>query len=279
MGTMAHQSNSKGVGKKPDERTLEFPREYPILAPTPGFRELCEGYGIELETGELERLARFLSLMLASNEVVNLTAMTEPAEAWQHHIFDSLSLLPFFQELSEGMAEVGQRLAVADVGSGGGMPAIPLAIVLPDVDFTLIESTGKKTAFLSHAIAELELPNVRVLKARAEDVGQDFRTHREAYDLVTARAVGRIIVLSELTSALAKVGGMVLMTKGKKAEEELDEATLALKKLGLSHAGTHETPTGRLVALEKLEQTPRPYPRRPGEPKRAPIGSSGVSTK
>lgn len=278
MGTMAHQSNSK-EGGKPADRTLEFPREYPIAAPTPGFRKLCEGYGLELETGELERLARFLSLMLASNDVVNLTAITEPEEAWRRHIFDSLSLLPFFQEMSESMAEVGQRLSVADVGSGGGLPAIPLAIVHPEVDFTLIESTGKKAMFLNHAIAELELPNVRVLKARAEEAGQDVRNHREAYDVVTARAVGRIIVLSELTAALAKVGGMVLLTKGAKAPEELAEASLALKKLGLTHAGTHETPTGRIVALEKVDQTPRTYPRRPGEPKRAPIGSSGVSTK
>ena len=118
-----------------------------------------------------------------------------------------------------------------------------------------------------------------MLKARAEDVGQDHRTHRGRYDIVTARAVGRIIVTSELTAALAKVGGIVLLTKGEKAEQELEEAARAMEKLGLAHAGTQETPTGKIVALEKIAPTPRPYPRRAGEPKRAPIGSSSVSSR
>jgi len=275
MLTMAPQSNSKEP-RGPSRRAIEFPSEFPVITPTPGFLELCDRYGIALEPGETETLARFISLMLACNEVVNLTAIKDPDSAWERHVFDALSLLPFFEAFSEG---TGGKLSVADVGSGGGVPAIPLAVVRPDCDFTLIESTGKKAAFLTHAIDRLRLPNVRVLKARAEDIGQDHRTHRGRYDIVTARAVGRIIVTSELTAALAKVGGMVLRTKGEKAAEELEEAAPAMEKLGLAHAGTRETPTGRIVALEKIAPTPRPYPRRAGEPKRTPIGSSSASSR
>jgi len=258
---MEQQSNN-------EPRELVFPSEYPVLTPPDAFLAMCEGYGLALEPSELNALSHFLSLMLASTSVVNLTSITDPESAWEKHIFDSLTLLPFLQEC-------GTSAKIADVGSGGGVPAIPLAITNPRFDFTLIESTGKKAHFLSHAAAMLELGNVRVVNDRAEGVGQEFRTHRGRYDIVTARAVGRIIVLAELTAPLAKVGGLVVLTKGEKAAEELDEAALALKTVGLAHAGTHETPTGRVVVLEKTRPTPRPYPRRAGEPKRSPIGSSG----
>jgi len=252
-----------------NKRDLIFPEEFTLIPPPESFSALCAGYSLSLDEAEIGSLARFLSLLIASNEVVNLTAITDNEAAWSRHIFDAMTLLPFFQDLSKGAK-------IADVGSGGGVPAIPLAIACPECEFTLIESTGKKGAFLMHAAKVLGLGNVRVLSERAEDVGQDFREHRGEYDIVTARAVGRIIVTAELTAALLKVGGMVLLTKGEKAEEELLEAKAALRMLGLSHAGTHETPTGRIVALEKVRPTPRTYPRRPGEPKRAPIGSAAA---
>lgn len=265
MTAMEQPSNNERQG-------LAFPQEYPVLTRPETFLAQCEGYGLALEPGELNALSHFLSLLLASNAVVNLTSITDPDEAWSRHIFDSLSLLPVLSEL-------GDDLKIADVGSGGGLPAIPLAITMPRSSFTLIESTGKKAAFLEHAASVLELGNVRVLKARAEDVGQEFRTHRGRYDIVTGRAVGRINVLAELTAPLAKVGGLVVLTKGEKAPEELDEARIALTTLGLAHAGTHETPTGRVVILEKVRATPRTYPRRAGEPKRSPIGSSGAEKR
>jgi len=265
MATMEQQSN------KP-KRELVFPSEYPVLTPPREFLERCDRYGLVLEPTEIDALARFLSLMLACNEVLNLTSITEPLAAWEKHIFDSLTLLPFMQES-------GKSAKVADIGSGGGVPAIPLAIVCPGFDFTLIETTGKKAQFLMHAALTLGLGNVRTVNSRAEDVGQEFRTHRAVYDIVTARAVGRINVLAELTAPLVKVGGLVVLTKGEKAQEELDEARLAMKTVGLAHAGTHETPTGRVVVLEKTRPTPRPYPRRAGEPKRSPIGSSSSEKK
>ncbi len=250
---------------------IEFPAEV-VPASVPGsFTAACTDFGLAFEPGEVEALARFLGFLLAVNEKMNLTAIRDVEEAWTRHIFDALTLLPLLAEIPDG----GE---VADIGSGGGLPAIPLAIALPHLKFTLIESTGKKADYLSAAAAFLGLKNVRVLNARAEEVGQDFRVHRERYDAVTARAVGRMAMLLEFTVPLAKSpdgdvpGGQIILVKGEKAAEELAEAKQALHMLHCAHAGTVETPTGRLVVIEKLRKTPRTYPRPVGEPKRSPLG-------
>ncbi|MFG0259352.1 MAG: 16S rRNA (guanine(527)-N(7))-methyltransferase RsmG, partial [Phycisphaerales bacterium JB041] len=169
-----------------------------------------------------------------------------------------------------------------DVGSGGGLPAIPLAIVSPHLRFTLLEATGKKCDFLRHAITELGLDNAEVLQSRAEAAGQNrgdrqpdgsrLNAIRETFDAATARAVGPLAVIAELTVPLIKPGGLAILVKGQRADEELEEAKQALHLLGAAHAGTVDTPTGRVVVLEKLRVTPRTYPRRDGEPKRAPLG-------
>lgn len=227
---------------------------------------------MSFDDGDLERLGRFLALLLTANERCNLTAITEPAQAWIKHIFDALTLIPLLSEIEEGGC-------VADVGSGGGVPAIPLAICLPGLRFTLFEATAKKARFLESAIAALALGNAAVENLRAEDAGQDHKRHRERYDAVTARALGRIAVSAELTVPLAKVGsGRVLLVKGERAEEELAEAKQALHLLHAAHAGTVETPTGRIVVLTHARKAPRDYPRRTGEPKRRPLGVSGGPT-
>lgn len=248
----------------------------PIPAPAE-FASACSALGIEFETGDLERLGRFLALLLQANTAFNLTAVTDPGEAWTRHILDAMTLMPLLAELPEGSR-------VIDVGSGGGVPGVPLAIVLPGVLFTLLEATGKKAEFLRAAAAVLGLHNVTVVQDRAERAGQDRgeRTggdaseraggHREAYDVVLARALGPLAVAAELCVPLAKVGGRVLLVKGQKAAQELAEAELALRELKAVHTGTVETPTGRIVVLEKRVRTPRTYPRRDGEPSRAPLG-------
>lgn len=246
------------------------------IPPTDEFLEAAQALGVEFEPDDVARLGRFLALLLEANTRVNLTAIEDPAEAWIRHILDALTLLPMLSELPEGAR-------VLDVGSGGGLPAIPLAIVSPALQFTLLEATGKKVEFLRGAIEAMRLTNARVLQERAERAGQDRGQRRpdgsregemrEAFDAVTARAVGRLAVVSELTVPFAKVGGLVILVKGQKAEEELAEAGEALGLLGAAHAGTVETPTGRIVVLDKVGATPRTYPRRDGEPKRSPLGS------
>lgn len=234
------------------------------LPPPAEFLRASESLGISFDAGDIEKLGRFLAMLLDANTRFNLTAITNPDEAWRRHIFDSITLVPYVISLD--------AKAVMDVGSGGGLPGIPLAIVLPNVQFTLLEATGKKARFLQDVVNDLGLRNVRVINDRAETVAADHKGgHREHYDLVMARAVGRLPVLLELTVPFAKVGGHVLAMKGEKAAEEIAEAKQALYLLHAQVTDTIHTPTGALVIIEKTRKTPRTYPRSPGEPKRSPL--------
>jgi 16S rRNA (guanine527-N7)-methyltransferase len=241
------------------------------LSPPQSFVPAARALGIEFEPGDLERLGRYLALLLSTNERFNLTAVTDPEQAWTRHVLDSLTLVPFLAELPPG----GR---VIDIGSGGGLPGVPLAIVLPQLRFTLLEATGKKAEFLRSCVDAVGLTNIGVLNARAERAGQDPE-HRERYDAVTARAVGPLSVLAEITVPFARPpegqnpSGRVLLIKGQKAPEELRDAKQALHILHAAHVGTFETPTGKVVVLEKLRKTPTRYPRREGEPKRPPLGA------
>lgn len=218
---------------------------------------------IALDPDDVSRLDAFLTMLLKRNEDFNLTSIRDESQAWERHILDSLTLL--------GPLASAGATTVADVGSGGGLPGIPLAICMPETTFTLVETTGKKANFLREAIAALKLTNARVVQERAETLGQEHHEFREMFDAVIARAVGPMRVLLELTVPLAKVGGVVLAVKGEKAEAELADAKPALHKLHSSHVQTILTPTGRIVVIEKQRKTPRIYPRTPGEPKRKPL--------
>lgn len=240
-----------------------------MIPATDEFKAACATAGIELEPGEPEQLYAYLELLYEANETTNLTAIRDESEAWMKHIFDALTLLPVIAEITPA----GEHLAVCDVGSGGGVPAIPLAIVCPDARFTLLEATGRKVELLNHFVQELGLTNVSVVNSRAEREGAFSSGElRDTFDLVTARALGRTAVAAELCVPLAREGGIIALIKGQKADEELEEAKAALHMLHAVHSGTIDTPTGRLVILEKARRTPKIYPRRDGEPKRSPLG-------
>jgi len=234
-----------------------------MRTPPPWFHQHLNSLGIALEPDEPAQLGAFLDLLLEANTRFNLTAITDPEQAWHRHILDSLTLLPYLVQ--------PDAKRVADIGSGGGLPGIPLAIVLPNVEFALIEATGKKADFLREAADKLGLGNITVINERAETIGRDHKQHREQYDAVIVRAVGKLRVLLELSAAFVKVGGHVLAVKGERASEEIAEAKQALHALHCAIVDTHRTPTGTIVVIEKLRKTPRIYPRRAGEPKRAPL--------
>jgi len=240
-----------------------------VNAPTPEFLAATAQLGVELEPADLQRLERFLDILLETNKRFNLTAITEPADAWIRHIFDSLTLVPPLASIELPPEE---HLRVIDLGSGGGVPAIPLAIIMPDARFTLVEATGKKAAFLRETAAALALDNVTILHERAERIGQDHRVHRERYHAATARALGHLAVVAELCAPLVRPAGFVFAVKGARAEQELAESGIACGLVGLRHTETLITPTGRIVALEKTIRTPRTYPRKDGEPARVPLG-------
>ncbi|MBL8877253.1 MAG: 16S rRNA (guanine(527)-N(7))-methyltransferase RsmG [Phycisphaerae bacterium] len=254
------------------------------LAPPAEFVSGVKDLGIELEAAEVAGLGLYLALLMKANQTQNLTAVRDETEAWRRHILDSLTLLPALAEFPEGAR-------VIDVGSGGGLPGIPLAIAMPHLKFTLLEATAKKCDFLTQVVGRVGLKNTVVLQGRSERVGHDrgeradkFGTvthsggHREAYDAVVARAVGRLATLVELTAPLCRIGGSVLLIKGEKAGEELAEAERALHLLKVVHVETLQTPTGRIVILEKRSATPRDYPRADGEPSRAPLGGKADRT-
>ncbi|MEQ8317575.1 MAG: 16S rRNA (guanine(527)-N(7))-methyltransferase RsmG [Phycisphaerales bacterium] len=254
----------------PDRDVQAFLAEILAEAPTqpleapPAFLAQAAELGVAFEPGEIEKLGRFLAILLHANTRMNLTAIKDPSEAWTRHILDSLTLMAPLAELPEGAT-------VIDVGTGGGVPGVPLAIVRPDLRFTLLDATAKKTAFVRAVLDVLGVEHATVVTARAEQAARDPE-HRDAYDAAIARAVGPTATIAELATPFVKPGGVTLLIKGEKAGEELENAKSALHLLLSAHAGTLETPTGRIVILEKLRPTPKAYPRGNGEPKRKPLG-------
>jgi 16S rRNA (guanine527-N7)-methyltransferase len=216
---------------------------------------LAQRAGIELNPDQNAQLARYLDLLLDANARMNLTRITDRAAAEVHHVGDSLTVLPF---LPAG------EIRIADVGSGGGVPGIPLAITRPDATVLLIESTKKKAVFLKQTIEALDLKNASVSEWRAEDVGRS--NNRENFDVVLARAVATMEWLAEWCLPLVKTGGKFLAMKGPKVAEELDPARKAIKLGGGGKPVIHPvdlpgTENRVIVEIGKINRTDARLPR------------------
>jgi 16S rRNA (guanine527-N7)-methyltransferase len=216
---------------------LPLPSPEPLVPP-PDFAERAAALGVRLDAEQVVRLGGYLARLLAMNQAMNLTAVDDPAAAWERHVLDSLTLVPL-------LADLGAGARLCDVGSGGGLPGIPVAIARPDLEVTLVEATQKKAAFLAAVAAALPLRNVAVQAARAEQLGD----LHGAFDAVTARAVGRLAVLVPLVAPFVRPGGKLLLVKGQRADEELGEAAKAIAVQRCVHEATVATPTGRVVVL------------------------------
>lgn len=219
---------------------LALPSTAP-LAPPEGFVARAEELGVTLAPQMVEQLGSYLAQLLAMNELMNLTAIADPLAAWEKHALDSLTLVPLLAALPVGAALV-------DVGSGGGVPGIPLAIARPDLRITLVEATQKKAHFLGAVVGALGLANVTVRAERAEQV---IATSAGTFDVVTARAVANLSKLLPLTAPLAKPKGLLLFIKGQRADEELAEAAKVLRGRQVAHEQTVATSTGRILVLRK----------------------------
>ena len=227
-----------------------------------------EGCPVALPLGFAAAAERFVALLLDANRRLNLTRVVEPAAVARLHLLDSLAALPILDS-----AEARRAL---DLGSGGGVPGLVLAIARPEVAWTLVDSVRKKADAMRSFVVALGLPNVEVLAERAEILGRE-PSQRESYDLVTARACAALPVLAEYALPLTRIGGAVLAWKGRISEDELAAGGAAARLLGggepeVRPAEFAELGDHRFVVVSKLRPTPVAYPRRPGEPARRPLG-------
>jgi len=237
--------------------------------------EVFEGqlseWGLDISDGSKKLLLAYARI-LSGYEKANVIGTRDLEQILNRHILDSLSCLLF--------APLRMAQRVADIGSGGGLPGIPLAVLLPDAEITLFESVGKKAAFLRYVSDELDLTNVRVVNMRVEESARE-EEHRGAYDVCTVRALARLSVVAEYSLPLLRKGGHLLAMKARVDANEQAEGERASVELGGRVHGeilVHHTPgveqkDRRLVIMEKIADTPDAYPRRTGTPARHPLGT------
>jgi 16S rRNA (guanine527-N7)-methyltransferase len=232
------------------------------------FQASLKEKGIELTDKQLSQFERYFQLLVEWNEKMNLTAITEKEEVYLKHFFDSVTASFYFN--------FNQDITVCDVGAGAGFPAIPLKICFPDIKLTVVDSLNKRIGFLEHVVNELGLENVSMYHDRAETFAHrpEFR---QQFDLVMARAVARLSVLSELCLPLVKKGGHFLGMKGANLPEEVKDGQKAVKLLGGKIKDVHsfllpiEESERNIVIIEKVKETPKKFPRKPGTPNKSPI--------
>lgn len=228
--------------------------------------QLCAKQGLKVTEQQQQLLDAYTDFLLAENEKYNLTAVRDRDGVIGRHLFDSLA--PIF------LGEMGEKsLSVIDVGTGGGLPGIPLAIVAPQHQYTLVDSTEKKCAFLRAFLSQVDLP-VTVTWGRAEELGQG--EYRESFDLAVSRAVAVLPALCELVLPMLKIGGRFLAYKGEKGREELEAAQTSISLLGGKVGKMWDAPTSDgspacLIIIEKEKHTPKNYPRKWGQIKKKPL--------
>ena len=218
--------------------------------------------GLALPEETQNTLCAFGEAVITQNQVMNLTAITEPEKVAKLHLLDSLTLLT--------LADLKGKTMI-DVGCGAGFPGVPVKIACPEVKLTLLDSLGKRMNWLETILPQLGV-DARCVTARAEEA---VLTCREQYDIATSRAVARLNILLELTAPYVKVGGLVLAMKGAAAKEELAEAKNAIRKLGLRLERVAEFPiedtSHAVIVLRKVSPTPVQYPRRYAKIKQSPL--------
>jgi 16S rRNA (guanine527-N7)-methyltransferase len=238
------------------------------LAARQALVELLDGSGIAIPDGALDRLERFVKLLLDANERVNLTRVVEPGDIARLHLLDALAALPIL--------DARTPVRALDLGSGGGIPGVPLAVARPQTRWTLVDAAGRKTSELRSFVDAIGLDNVEVVTSRAELLGHNA-DHREAYDVVAARACAPLPVLAEYALPLIRVGGGLVAWKGRIADTELTSGTTAAARLGGAALVVRETGIAalgdhRFVLIDKASPTDAAFPRRPGVPARRPLG-------
>ena len=216
----------------------------------------AEKLGLSIENDKIKQFEKLAELLVEQNKTMNLTAITDPDGIAVKHFADSISVL--------NAAKFDEKARVLDVGTGAGFPGIPLLIMRPDLDLTMLDSTAKKLKYVANTVEELGL-TANVLHTRAEEAGQS-KEYRETFDIVCSRAVAALNVLCEYCLPFVKVGGVFVAMKAAKAREEIEGAKAAIKLLGgqivdeksftLSDGGERN-----LIIIKKISHVPPKYPR------------------
>ncbi|MCC9090016.1 16S rRNA (guanine(527)-N(7))-methyltransferase RsmG [Bacillus pumilus] len=232
------------------------------------FKAALEEKGVTLSPVQLEQFETYFRMLVEWNEKMNLTSITEKEEVYLKHFYDSISAAFFI--------DFHNVTTICDIGAGAGFPSIPLKICFPHLHVTIVDSLQKRITFLNELAKGLNLQETTFYHDRAETFGQR-KEKRESYDLVTARAVARLSVLSELCLPLVKKEGLFVALKASAADEEMQAGKKAVTVLGGEVVEKHsfvlplEESERNIIVIEKKKQTPKKYPRKPGTPNKSPI--------
>ncbi|MFC2948760.1 16S rRNA (guanine(527)-N(7))-methyltransferase RsmG [Virgibacillus sediminis] len=232
------------------------------------FVKVLEEKGIELSEWQQKQFSIYFRVLIEWNEKINLTGLTEREDVYLKHFYDSITAAFHY--------DFNRELSICDVGAGAGFPSIPLKICFPELKVTIVDSLKKRIGFLNQLASDLDLKDVAFYHDRAENFGKNG-AFRESFDVVTARAVARMSVLSELCLPLVRKNGVFIAMKGARADEELNAARSAIEILGgeLNETYTFSLPEEEsersIVLIDKQRKTPKKYPRKAGTPNKDPI--------
>ena len=231
-----------------------------------GLLEKASTMGVRFSVEQMDKFYKYMNLLIEWNEKINLTAIIEPNEIILKHFIDSITIL---KDIKDGSI-------VVDVGTGARFPGIPLSIMNPTLKITLVDSLNKRLIFLQEVINELDLKNVELVHARAEEFGRN-KKYREKFDVATSRAVANLATLSEYLLPLVKINGKAISMKAGNASQEIEDAKKAIKTLGgninnIEEFKLPQSDIGRtIIIIDKISGTPGKYPRKPGTPAKEPI--------
>ena len=238
------------------------------------FEHRAAELGIDLTNKMKDQFSRYYEMLVEWNKVMNLTGITEYEEVYEKHFLDSICIVKAFSE--ENIFSSVSEKKVIDIGTGAGFPGIPLKIVFPDIEITLLDSLNKRINFLNAVISDLGLTGIYTIHGRAEDYAKNQK-FRAKYDLCVSRAVANLAVLSEYCIPFLKVGGYFISYKSGEVDEELNNSKRALSLLGgktdnVIKFNIPETDIRRsFVIINKIKDTPGKYPRKAGLPSKEPL--------